>query len=168
MSTPSRATWNLNAEKVTYRIPLLQITFQFSITILFPQTQEWLGPELFSQVVGCLNSLTGVRRDSISTKDILKLPIAFLKHLIQAVKDKTASTRFESLMLEKGVFYYHIEYSINEINDLQSKRIFSRFHFCKHIGELVAILFMSSATKLTIVLLPLFDSFSQRCLRSNF
>jgi hypothetical protein len=96
---------------------------------------------LFSQAVACLNSLTGARHDSISTEDILKLPIAILKHLIQAVKEKTISSHFELLMLEKGVFYHHIKYTINKTNDLESKRIFSRFHFCKHVGERVAIVY---------------------------
>ena len=93
--------------------------------------KKLLGSHLFQEVTDHFKALTAATQTALSAQDILKLPTAALKTLIQRV----ASTEFRDKMHAKGLFYFHAAWKVFQSNDPVLIQIFERFSFRRHIGE---------------------------------
>ena len=105
---------------------VLLTTFCF----FFSQTADWLGHEIFQEVLNHLNSFTGSSRTTMSAIDILRLSTVNLKNLIQG-----ATKCCRDALYICGVFYFHNVCMVFGRNDPVLIEIFQRYHFSRHIGK---------------------------------
>ena len=94
-----------------------------------------LGSHLFREVTHHFNALTAATQTALSAQDILKLPTAVLKNLIQTVVIHSKSTEFKDKMHAKGLLYFHVAWKVFQSNDPVLIQTFERFIFRRHIGE---------------------------------
>ena len=90
---------------------------------------------MFQEVTHHFNALTASTQSALSAQDILKLPTAVLKNLIQTVVVRSKSTEFKDKMHDEGLLYFHVAWKVFQSNDPVLIQTFERFSFRRHIGE---------------------------------
>ena len=125
-------TWIADEAKVIFQIDVYYLLLHIvnHLFSFFSQTADWLGHEIFQEVLNHLNSLTGSSRTTMSAQDILRLSTANLKTLIQS-----ATKRCRDALYTCGVFYFHTASMVFDHNDPVLSKIFQRYHFSRHIGK---------------------------------
>ena len=117
------------------RFTHIYVAFKSLTYFVFPlQTLHWLGADLYNELLGHYNTLTGSKKESFCAGDIIDVSFAAL----QMMSAKISPLLRQKLETSGYIYYYLMQLGLSQ-GSLLTRKCFLRFEFDSHIGMLKSL-----------------------------